>query len=189
MTEEPGLTPRAGPPEAGAGQESLRAMSFQTQTIPSDPMERDLGQLRLLAIFHYVVAAIGAVFACFPLIHVFIGIMMMVRPEMMPEGSSAAQPAWLGFFFAAFGGMFVLAGWAAAVCTFISGRFLARRRRRMFSFVLGAILCAFMPFGTILGIFTIIVLSRESVQRLYATAEPTGATPPTVPNPAEPPPL
>jgi hypothetical protein len=31
----------------------------------------------------------------------------------------------------------------------------------------GAVQCLFMPFGTILGVFTIIILSRESVQRLY----------------------
>lgn len=53
------------------------------------------------------------------------------------------------------------------MCTFISGRCLARRRNRLFSFVMAAFLCMFMPFGTVLGIFTIIVLSRESVKRLY----------------------
>lgn len=58
-------------------------------------------------------------------------------------------------------------GWAGAICTFISGRLLAKRRKRMFSFVMAALLCMFMPFGTVLGIFTIMVLSRESVQRLY----------------------
>ncbi len=168
-------------------------MSFQTQARPSDPVGRDIAQLRLLAIFHYIGAAIGALFACFPLIHVFIGIMMMVRPEMMAEGRGVAPPAWLGVFFAALGAMLVFAGWAVAVCTFISGRFLAKRRRRMFSFVLAAILCAFMPFGTVLGIFTIIVLSRESVQRLYAASEPARPVSPPAPRPVpvnvEPPPL
>jgi len=33
--------------------------------------------------------------------------------------------------------------------------------------VLACIACAFMPFGTVLGIFTIIVLSRESVKEIY----------------------
>jgi hypothetical protein len=30
--------------------------------------------------------------------------------------------------------------------------------------------CLFLPFGTILGVFTIIVLSRESVKALFPTA-------------------
>jgi hypothetical protein len=29
--------------------------------------------------------------------------------------------------------------------------------------------CLFIPFGTILGVFTIIVLSRESVKTLFST--------------------
>jgi hypothetical protein len=38
--------------------------------------------------------------------------------------------------------------------------------------------CLFLPFGTILGIFTIIVLSRESVKTFFLAAESEqGATP------------
>lgn len=36
---------------------------------------------------------------------------------------------------------------------------------------MAAILCMFIPFGTILGVFTLIVLSRESVRQLYLRAE------------------
>jgi len=131
----------------------------------------DEEHLKLLAIFHYVVAAIGALFACLPLIHVSLGIMMVTRPEFMTAGQKGVPPpAWFGYFFIIIGGLFVLIGWTAAIATFISGRYIAKRRRRMFSFVMGAILCMFMPFGTVLGIFTIIVLSKESVQRLYPPA-------------------
>jgi hypothetical protein len=142
---------------------------------PTDPSalarSKDEEHLRLLAIFHYVVAAIGALFACFPLIHVAIGVMMVTNPAIMSgEQKGPPPPAAFGYLFIVMGGVFVLMGWAAAVCTFISGRFLAKRRKRMFSFVMGALLCMFMPFGTILGIFTIIVLSKESVQRLYKPA-------------------
>lgn len=135
---------------------------------PPLTLKRDEEQLKLLAIFHYVVAAIGAFFACFPLLHVAMGAMMVANPAFMGgNGKAPPPPAAFGYFFIAMGGFFVLCGWAAAVCTFVSGRLLAKRRKRMFSFVTGAVLCAFMPFGTILGVFTIIVLSRESVQRLY----------------------
>ena len=139
--------------------------------MPPIRLSKDEEHLKLLAIFHYVVAALGAVFACFPLIHVALGVMMVLKPEFMTEGHKGSQPpAAFGYLFIIMGGAFVLAGWAAAICTFISGRFLAQRRKRMFSFVMAAVLCMFVPFGTILGIFTIIVLSRESVQRLYENA-------------------
>ncbi len=135
---------------------------------PAPSTDRDGEHLRLLAIFHYVLAAIGAVFACFPLLHVGLGLMMVLNPDFLAEGPKANPPPWwFGYIFVVLGGLMVLAGWAMAIATFISGRFMARRRHRMFSFVVAAILCIFMPFGTVLGIFTIIVLSKESVQRLY----------------------
>jgi hypothetical protein len=135
---------------------------------PNSP-STDAEHLRLLVIFHYVVAAMGAVFACFPLLHVAIGVMMVVSPEFMAGGEKGTPPPpAIGYLFIVMGGLCVVLGWAAAICTFVSGRFLARRRNRMFSFVMAALLCMMFPFGTVLGIFTIIVLSRESVQRLYA---------------------
>jgi hypothetical protein len=38
--------------------------------------------------------------------------------------------------------------------------------------------CLFLPFGTILGVFTIIVLSRESVKELFGA--PVGRQKPAV---------
>ena len=141
---------------------------MQSPTPPSITQGRDEEHLRLLAIFHYVVAAIGALFACLPLIHVALGVMMVAYPKLLDGGQKGAPPpAAMGYIFIAMGGAFVLAGWAAAIGTLISGRCLSRCRRRTFSFVMAALLCLFMPFGTILGIFTIIVLSRESVRHLY----------------------
>jgi len=128
---------------------------------------KDEEHLRLLAVFHYVVAGIGGLFACFPLIHVAVGLAMFLSPSFMGKGQQDVPPHWFGLIFVVMGGFFVLLGWSAAICTFISGRYLAKRRKRMFSFVMGAILCAFMPFGTILGVFTLIVLGRDSVRQLY----------------------
>ena len=45
----------------------------------------------------------------------------------------------------------------------IAGRMMAKRRRRMFCLIVAAISCLFFPLGTLLGIFTILVLSRPSV--------------------------
>ncbi|MEY4484569.1 MAG: hypothetical protein RL693_2021 [Verrucomicrobiota bacterium] len=128
---------------------------------------KDEEHLRLLVIFHYVVAALTALFASFPLIHVGIGIMMVVQPEFMQGGKGSPPPVWFGYIFIVIGAFMVITGWTMAICTFISGRYLKKRKKRMFSFVVGAVQCLFMPFGTILGVFTIIILSRESVQRLY----------------------
>jgi hypothetical protein len=44
----------------------------------------------------------------------------------------------------------------------------------MFSLVIAGLNCIQIPFGTALGVFTIIVLLRDSVREAYAA----GATPP-----------
>lgn len=139
--------------------------SMDSPTPPPVTLNNDAEHLKLLAVFHYVVAALGAAFACFPLIHVVLGAALVVSPT--PAGQNA-PPAAVGYLFMFMGGFFVLLGWAAAICTFVSGRCLAKQRRRLFSLVMGGVLCAFVPFGTVLGVFTLIVLSRNSVQQLYA---------------------
>lgn len=56
----------------------------------------------------------------------------------------------------------------------LSGFFLLQKRNRLFSLIIGGLNCLQIPFGTALGVFTILVLSRDSVRQLYAgeTAAP-----------------
>jgi hypothetical protein len=72
-----------------------------------------------------------------------------------------------GLMFAVVGGSIVLLGWALAVCIALAGRSLAQRKRYTFCLALAGIQCAFTPFGTVLGVFTIIVLIRPSVKALF----------------------
>ena len=62
---------------------------------------------------------------------------------------------------------FVL-GWTFAVLILIAGRSIALRKHYMFCFVMACVECIFMPFGTVLGVFTILVLNRQSVKELFA---------------------
>lgn len=130
---------------------------------------KDAEHLNLLVTFHYILGALNGLCACFPLIHVGVGIAMMFAK--MPPGPNGENvppiPNYFGALFALFGGFMVLLGWATAICTFLSGRFMAKRRSRTFSFVTASLLCMMVPFGTVLGVFTLIVLSRDSVRRLY----------------------
>jgi hypothetical protein len=69
--------------------------------------------------------------------------------------------------FTIIGGGLILAGWTMSFCIFLAGRFLRSRRHYMFCLVIAAIMCMMMPFGTVLGVFTIIVLMRPSVKSLF----------------------
>lgn len=130
--------------------------------------DQDAQHLRLLSIFHYVVAAMQALLACFPLIHLALGAAMVFFPDKMgdPKGGN---PAFVGMIFMAFAGVWILVGLTIAVCTAVAGKSLARRRRHLFCLVVAgieAVTC--MPFGTVLGILTIIVLVRPSVKASFA---------------------
>jgi MFS family permease len=73
----------------------------------------------------------------------------------------------MGWFFILFSLAWILLGLAYAACIAIAGRCLSRRRNRAFCFVMAGISCGFFPFGTVLGVFTLLVLSRESVRALF----------------------
>ena len=131
------------------------------------PETDDAKHLRLLAIFHFVAGGLTALFACFPLIHVALGLAMIYAPQSFSNKPGNAPPAFVGWLFVCMGSFLVLIGWAVAVCIVFGGRFIARRRRYWFVFVLACIQCAIFPFGTALGVFTIIILSRPSVKALF----------------------
>jgi hypothetical protein len=130
----------------------------------------DCEHLNLLAIFHYVVGALEILFSSFAILHLSLGIAMIVNPQFFDRPNGAPDPAqpFIGYLFAIVGGLFVLFGWTMGGLTIYSGRCIHKRRRRMFSMIVAGITCLWIPFGTTLGVFTIIVLARPSVQRLYA---------------------
>ena len=135
-------------------------------------MNQDLEHLRLLSIFHYVVAGLTALFACIPMIHLTMGLVMLFAPGAFENGrhGSGNDPAILhvvGAILTFVATLVILAGWSLAVCTFLAGRFLSGRRHYMFCLVIAALLCMITPFGTILGVFTIVVLMRPSVKLLF----------------------
>jgi hypothetical protein len=92
------------------------------------------------------------------------------RGTMQRNLVRTCRPEFLGWIFAVLGSLLFLTGIAMAICILIAGRSLALRKRYLFVLVMGCIECLFIPFGTILGVFTVIVLSRESVKALFSTA-------------------
>jgi len=79
-------------------------------------------------------------------------------------------PEFLGWIFVGIGSFLFLVGIAMAICILIAGRCLSRRKGYSFALVMACIECLFVPFGTILGAFTIVALSREPVRGLFPTA-------------------
>jgi hypothetical protein len=133
-------------------------------------MNQDSDHLRLLAVFHYIVAGLAALFSFFPLLYVAMGAFFVwAAQHPNPRQTGEPPPEIVGWIFIAFGSLFFLLGLAMAICILIAGRSLAKRKCYLFAFVVACIECLFMPFGTVLGVFTIIVLSRQSVKALFST--------------------
>lgn len=147
---------------------------------PDQQRTVDREHLRLLAIFHWVQGGLTALFSLFPIIHLVMGVAMLSgKFPMGPATANKGQPPpeealrLMGGMFVAIGAVAICIGMTFAVLTVFSARFLGRQRNRTFSLVVAGLNCLCIPLGTVLGVFTLIVLSRPSVSALYQeTAEP-----------------
>ena len=136
----------------------------------------DEEHLRLLALFHYIVGGITVAGGLFMGVWaVFMAVVFASAPPTFPAGANEelarqmqAMPAFMMAFFGMFAGVVVLFG----VLQIVAGRCIAQRRARLFTLLVAIPRVLFIPFGTLLSIFTFIVLERASVQQLYRPAAP-----------------
>jgi hypothetical protein len=136
------------------------------------PTAEDENQLNTLAICHYVYAGLLGLGGLLGLVYVVFGIIFAASIASSPppagaHGSPGPPAAAIGGIFAAIGGFIMLLVWTKAAVVAYSGMSLKKRQRRTFSFVIACICCMNIPFGTALGVFTLVVLSRASVKALY----------------------
>jgi len=137
--------------------------------LPRNQRTIDEEQLNLLAIFHFVGAGLALLGILFLLGHFAIFHAVFANPKMWENQKPMPGPSPQDFF-AIFQWLYVVFGlWflASAVLNVMSGFYLRARKRRTFSLVVAAVNCLHMPLGTLLGVFTIIALVRESVLQLY----------------------
>ena len=137
-------------------------------------MTQDEQHLDLLAIFHYIVGGLTALFSCIFLLHVAMGIAMLCGTF---DGKDA-PPRIFAWIFILFPSVFILAGWILAGFIIAAGRRLKRRVSHTFCLVIAGLECILMPLGTVLGVFTIVVLMKDSVKQLFtasATPQPVVA--------------
>lgn len=132
-----------------------------------DQRKIDAGHLRLLAIFHGVFAALGVLFLGFLLLHYVLMSQVFSNPKFWQNGHGTIPPAEMFMFFKwfyVFAGVMIVVGMALNA---VSGWCIARRQARTFSLVIAGLNCLQVPFGTALGVFTLVVLLRDSVREVY----------------------
>src|SRR4051794_30081736 len=99
---------------------------------------------------HYVMAGVSLLFSLLPLLYALIGF------AIVAQGGPGQEVGW--FFLVIFGSI-ALVLIVAAILSGIGGIFLHRRKARAFCFMVAIVLCIVVPLGTVLGIFTILVLN------------------------------
>ena len=149
-----------------------------------DQRKTDVEQLKLLAIFHFVLAGMAIFGLGFLFLHYTIMHQAFSHPGMWKNQRQSEMQAeeffaafkWFYFFF---GGLLVLGG----IGNLLSGFFIRQRKHRIFSLIVAGLNCFHLPMGIALGVFTFVVLLRDSVRELYDFH--AGVTPRPDPNPAE----
>ena len=126
----------------------------------------DTEYLRLISVFHYVVAGVLTVCSMFPLLHLAMGV-AIVAGAFDETDRGNAPPDFFGWLLIIFAGMMIVCGLAIAIAVAIAGRRIRAHTSYMYCLVVAGIECIFMPFGTALGVFTIIVLMKPTVRELF----------------------
>ena len=140
---------------------------------PEMQCRQDSDHLRILAIFHFVLAALAAIAIGLLAMHYAILDSVLTHPEIWKQLQQGPKPptreafknlldvlAWVYTFIGGISLVYVM-------LNFLSGIFLIQRKFRTFSLITAALDCLLFPIGPILGVFTIIVLSRPSVRTEY----------------------
>jgi hypothetical protein len=134
---------------------------------PAVQLLLDEEHLRLLRIGYLVSGAMSAIFAAFPLFYVAIGI-FFVRGIAGPFRNAAdADPTLFGWIFVAVGlSLFVFLA-SNAVLKLAAARAIGQRRRHTFCLIAAALTMLGLPWGTVLGVLSFVVLERPSVKALF----------------------
>jgi hypothetical protein len=136
-----------------------------------DPAERqavlDQEHLRWLAIAYYVSAGLSAFVGL--IMVAYFGFMATVL-QVAAHDAKNAPPAFVGALLGLFCVFLFLVLGVMTWAKVQTGRNLRRRRSRTFCMVVGGIVCMGFPWGTLLGIATLLVLSRPTVVAMFETA-------------------
>jgi len=121
--------------------------------------------LRVLAVFHFVLAGMATMVALFPAVHLIVGIGLVSGAFTNP--GDPFPFALVGWLFIIFASCWIVCGLVFAALMTVAGRMLLKRRRYHFCLAMAGLACMFMPFGTILGAFTIIILMKADIRAQF----------------------
>jgi hypothetical protein len=153
-----------------------------------------LERLRFLAIGYYVRGGVIIAFSSFLLIYVVmlsafsfipesnwkpsptptpsVSTFSSPTPAPHPSNSEAPPVIFLRIMAGIMGGVMLL-GWIFGALTLYAGRSIQKRKHKALIYVMAAFNCMFIPYGTLLGVFTFIILgSPPAIQEFSEARQP-----------------
>jgi len=132
--------------------------------------DKDIKQLRILSVMHYVLAT--------PLIVGFTPLSILgfylIRHFITNVGNSdyVANPSealtnWGDVITLS---SLLILSWVWVVCLILAGIKIWKKKSRTFCQIIAGITCISFPVGTALGVFSLITLSKESVKKQFCEA-------------------
>ena len=146
--------------------------AFMNQPPPMYRDQRmiDADHLKLLAVFHFVGAGLAVLGLFFVFVHFTVMRSMFTHPEFLQSTNQPGPPIPVAEIMGVFQWFYLVAAlWmiASAILNLLSGLFLLAGKHRTFSMIVAGLNCIHIPLGTVLGVFTLVVLLRESVRERY----------------------
>jgi hypothetical protein len=124
--------------------------------------DKDAEHLKVLSICWYVMAGLQCLGLCGGLVYVVLALVAGIGAAS--ERGPGAPPVFLVALFGGLGCFLVVLSSVLAYLCYRVGRCLSEWRSMTYCFVMAVIACLSIPLGTILGVFTLVVLSRPSVK-------------------------
>jgi hypothetical protein len=128
----------------------------------------DQSHLQILSIIYYVFGGFQILGGLMIGVYMsVIGTMFSNVPHRPPAGPDSSFFAMYEAMFVVMGILALLMGAAMGALNILVGSSLGQRRRYTLCLIMAAITCLGVPLGTLLGVFTLIVLNRPSVKALF----------------------
>ena len=123
--------------------------------------------LDLVSIFHYVLAALIYLKGAIALIFMGIGTVAAVGIlSDKPHDVHIALPV-IGLFFFVGPVMFLCLTWTLATLVLLAGKRMSKHTNLVYCQIIAGLECLCVPFGTILGIFTLISLTKAETKEIF----------------------
>jgi hypothetical protein len=125
--------------------------------------------LKVLSVGHYIQGGITAFYSLLILLYVaFMGVVF----AKFGSGRQEQIPAGFGSIMAAiFGALFLVCA-TYTLCVFLAARWLRSHRNMLFIQIVSGLNCLLVPYGTVLGVFTLLVLSRPQAKLFFSNPAP-----------------